>query len=56
MLIGKTIRKNIEKINPIKRAKVEKGFDFIEECNAQYGKIIDKVIIFGSAVTDSCTE
>ena len=56
MMRKKAVRKNIERINPIKRAKVEKGLGFVEECISSYGQVIDKVIIFGSAVTDSCTE
>ena len=49
------MRLNLEKINPIKRAKVEKGIDLIEKCNARE-KVVDKMIIFGSATGDECTE
>ncbi|MCR5259703.1 MAG: hypothetical protein K6E40_16310, partial [Desulfovibrio sp.] len=46
---------NLEKINPIKRAKIEKGIDLIEKCNAKE-KVVDKMIIFGSSTGDECTE
>ena len=49
------MRLNIERINPIKRAKVEKGIDLIEKCNAKE-KVVDKMIIFGSATRNECTE
>ena len=46
------MRLNLEKINPIKRAKIEKGIDLIEKCNAKE-KVVDKMIIFGSATGDA---
>lgn len=49
------MRMNLEKINPVKRAKVEKGIDLVEKWNKNEN-IIDKMIIFGSSVTDDCTE
>lgn len=49
------MRLNLEKINPIKRAKIEKGIDLIEKCNAKE-KVVDKMIIFGSSTGDECTE
>ena len=49
--------KNLEKINIIKRDKVIKGLRYIDDMNEKCGyPIIEKVIIFGSAVTDDCTE
>lgn len=45
--------KNIEKINEIKRAKVEKIAKYIKETDTE--NIIDKVIVFGSSVRDDCT-
>ncbi|MBR6466530.1 MAG: nucleotidyltransferase domain-containing protein, partial [Desulfovibrio sp.] len=49
------MRMNLEKISPIKRAKIEKGIDLVEQCN-ENEKIIEKMIIFGSSVTNHCTE
>lgn len=49
------MRMNLDKINHIKRKKIEKGIDLIEKWNAKE-KIIDKMIIFGSAVTVDCSE
>lgn len=49
------MRMNLEKISPIKRAKVEKGIDLVEKWN-ENEKIIEKMIIFGSSVTNYCTE
>lgn len=45
--------KNIEKINKIKRAKVEKIAKYIKKTDTE--NIIDKVIVFGSSVRDDCT-
>lgn len=42
--------KNIEKINKIKRAKVEKIAKYIKKTDTE--NIIDKVIVFGSSVRD----
>ena len=47
--------KNIEKIHIVKRNKVLHGLQFIEKCCREV-KYVDKVIIFGSAVRDDCTE
>ena len=49
------MRMNLEKINKVKRDKVENGIDFIENLNKNEN-IIDKMIIFGSSVTEECTE
>lgn len=46
--------KNLDKINSIKRNKIERGLLFLEKNNKD--KIIEKVIVFGSSVTDYCTE
>lgn len=45
--------KNIDKINIIKRDKVKRGLEYIEKNSKG---LIDKIFIFGSAVTDDCTE
>ena len=47
--------KNIDKINSVKRSKVEIIVNHIDKCNKEE-IIIKKVIIFGSAITDVCTE
>ena len=49
------MRMNLEKISPIKKAKIEKGIDLVEQCN-ENEKIIEKMIIFGNSVTNHCTE
>ncbi len=49
------MRMNLEKINKVKRDKVENGIDFIENLNKNEN-IIDKMIVFGSSVTEECTE
>ena len=49
------MRMNLERINQVKRAKVEKGIELVEKWNKNEN-IIDKMIIFGSSVTDDCTE
>ena len=49
------MRMNLEKISSIKRAKIEKGIDLVEKWN-ENEKIIEKMIIFGSSVTNYCTE
>lgn len=46
--------KNLDKINSIKRNKIERGLLFLEKNNND--NIIEKVIVFGSSVTDYCTE
>ena len=46
--------KNLEKINILKRDKVKRGLEFIDEQNKKE-HIIDKVIIFGSSIRDDCT-
>lgn len=45
--------KNLEKISPVKREKVKRGLEYIEQIN---DGIVEKVILFGSSVTGSCTE
>ncbi len=52
---GYVMIKNIEKIHIVKRNKVLHGLQFIEKCCREV-KYVDKVIIFGSAVLDDCTE
>lgn len=47
--------KNLEKINLCKRGKVQKGMLFIDEMNKKE-PVIDRVIIFGSAIREDCTE
>jgi predicted nucleotidyltransferase len=44
---------NIDKVNPIKRDKVQKGMEFIEQLNTD--GLIQKIILFGSASRDDCT-
>lgn len=46
---------NLEKINPIKREKILNCINFIDSCN-QKKEMIEKLIIFGSAVRSDCTE
>ena len=46
--------KNLEKINILKKDKIKRGLEFIDEQN-KTEHIIDKVIIFGSAIRDDCT-
>ena len=47
--------KNLEKINVCKRNKIQKGMAFVDEMNKKE-PVIDRVIIFGSAIRDDCTE
>lgn len=47
--------KNTNKISIIKRDKIIKGLKFLDSINNKE-HVIDKVIIFGSSVTDDCTE
>ncbi|MGN0340139.1 MAG: nucleotidyltransferase family protein [Lachnospira sp.] len=44
---------NLNKINKVKLDKIIKGLNYLEEENNKE-HVIDKVIIFGSAVTDDC--
>ena len=46
--------KNLDKINILKREKVKKGLEFIEQNNSH--GIINKIVVFGSAVREDCTE
>lgn len=45
---------NIDRINKIKRENVIKALEFVEKENVS--GVIDKVILFGSCVTNVCTE
>lgn len=47
--------KNLDKINIIKRDKVYKGITFVENINT-ITPTIDKIIVFGSAITDTCDD
>ena len=44
--------KNLQYIHPIKREKIKKGLEYISKKN---DGCISKVIVFGSSVTDDCT-
>ena len=46
---------NLDKINLLKRKKVENGIKFIDNYNRK-NHCIDKVMIFGSSTRDDCTE
>ena len=46
---------NLDKINQIKREKVRTGMQFVDQMN-QVDPVIDRVIIFGSAIREDCTE
>lgn len=46
--------KNLDKVHPIKRQKVQEGMEFIERLNED--GMIQKVILFGSSITKDCTE
>ena len=46
---------NLEKIHPLKREKLLHGLQFVEEFNKNNNNI-DKIIVFGSAIRDDCTE
>lgn len=46
--------KNLEKINILKKEKINKGLEFLEKNDNN--KSIKKVIIFGSSVRNDCTE
>ena len=46
---------NLEKINSIKRSKIENGMKYIDTMNGSE-PVISRVVVFGSAITDNCTE
>ena len=46
---------NLDKINIIKREKILNGLKYIEKLD-ENDNVIDKILIFGSAVRDDCTE
>ena len=46
--------KNLDKINILKREKLKRGLEFIEQNNSH--GIINKIVVFGSAVREDCTE
>lgn len=45
---------NENRVHPIKRKKVKSGIAFIESLNT--AGLIQKIILFGSAITDDCSE
>lgn len=47
--------KNLDKINIIKRKFVENGMCFIEQIN-KTEPVVNKIVVFGSAISDECTE
>ncbi len=46
---------NTNRINKLKLDKIIKGLSFIEE-ESKIEQVIDKVILFGSSITDYCTQ
>ena len=51
--MGKIV--NLEKINSLKRQYVRQGMEYIDRMNA-VEPVIDRIVVFGSAITDDCTE
>lgn len=48
---------NLEQINKIKRKKINNVLHYIDSVNKQTGRDnVKRVIIFGSSITDDCTE
>ena len=47
--------KNLNKINPIKKSILLKLLARVDSCN-KIEKVIDKIIVFGSAIRNDCTE
>lgn len=45
---------NVERINPVKRSKILKGLTFVENKNKD--GVIQKIILFGSAVSGDCSK
>ena len=49
--------KNLGKINPVKRGKINNGLSFIDRENRACGyPVVSRVIIFGSSVRSDCSE
>lgn len=47
--------KNLEKINMIKRNKIQKGCEFVQKMNEQF-PVIQKMVVFGSSITNNCNQ
>ena len=47
--------RNLDRINPLKREKVRQGLQFVEDNNIET-PVIDKIVIFGSSISQDCTE
>ena len=45
---------NLDKIHKIKRDKIKNGLLFVDKENAK-DNVIQKIIIFGSSITEDCT-
>ena len=47
--------KNLDKVSSKKRQNVRRGMEYIDRMNA-IEPVIDKIVVFGSAVSDDCRE
>ena len=54
-IFGGRMIMNLDRIHPCKRDKVRRGMEYIDGVNRD-GKVIGKVVVFGSAVTDHCRD
>ena len=46
---------NLDRINILKRQKIRRGMEFVDEMN-RVDPVINKIVIFGSAASEECKE